>query len=128
MGVIKLNIFKGSNRSVDTQNLGFFSSALFGVIFSIGWTPCVGAFLGSALILASQQAHAMEGMLMLFTYSIGLGVPFVLSAILIDKLKTTFDWIKRNYKIINLICGGFLIITGIMMATGTLGRLLALLS
>ncbi len=128
MGVIKLNIFKGSNRSVDTQNLGFFSSALFGVIFSIGWTPCVGAFLGSALILASQQAHVMEGMLMLFTYSIGLGVPFVLSAILIDKLKTTFDWIKRNYKIINLICGGFLIITGIMMATGTLGRLLALLS
>mgnify|MGYP006076031213 CR=1 FL=1 len=128
MGGIKLNIFKGSNRSVDTQNLGFFSSALFGVIFSIGWTPCVGAFLGSALILASQQAHVMEGMLMLFTYSIGLGVPFVLSAILIDKLKTTFDWIKRNYKIINLICGGFLIITGIMMATGTLGRLLALLS
>ena len=128
MGVIKLSIFKGSNRSVDKQNLGFFSSALFGVIFSIGWTPCVGAFLGSALILASQQAHAMEGMLMLFTYSIGLGVPFVLSAILIDKLKTTFDWIKRNYKIINLICGGFLIITGIMMATGTLGRLLALLS
>lgn len=128
MGVIKLNIFKGSSRSVDTGNLGFWSSVVFGIIFSVGWTPCVGAFLGSALMLASQQAHAAEGMVMLLTYSMGLGVPFMLSALLIDKLKTTFDWIKKNYRIINMLSGSLLVLTGILMATGTLGRLLSLLS
>ena len=101
---------------------------LFGIIFSVGWTPCVGAFLGSALMLASQQGHITEGMLMLLSYSLGLGIPFILSAVLIDYLKSAFNWIKRNYKIINLISGSLLVIIGIMMATGTLGQLLNLLS
>ena len=128
LGVFKLNIFKGNQRSVKTDNMGFFSAMLFGIIFSVGWTPCVGAFLGSALMLASQQGHIAEGMLMLLSYSLGLGIPFILSAVLIDYLKSAFNWIKRNYKIINLISGSLLVIIGIMMATGTLGQLLNLLS
>lgn len=128
LGVFKLNIFKGSSRSVDTADMGFFSAALFGVVFSIGWTPCVGAFLGSALMLASQQGHVAEGMAMLLAYSLGLGIPFVVSAVLIDYLKSVFDWIKRHYDVINKICGAFLILVGVLMATGTMGRLLNLLS
>ena len=128
LGVFKLNIFKGNQRSVKTDNMGFFSAMLFGIIFSVGWTPCVGAFLGSALMLASQQGHIAEGMLMLLSYSLGLGIPFILSAVLIDYLKSAFNWIKRNYKIINLISGSLLVIIGIMMATGMLGQLLNLLS
>ena len=128
LGVFKLNIFKGNQRSVKTDNMGFFSAMLFGIIFSVGWTPCVGVFLGSALMLASQQGHIAEGMLMLLSYSLGLGIPFILSAVLIDYLKSAFNWIKRNYKIINLISGSLLVIIGIMMATGTLGQLLNLLS
>lgn len=128
LGVFKLNIFKGNQRSVKTDNMGFFSAMLFGIIFSVGWTPCVGAFLGSTLMLASQQGHITEGMLMLLSYSLGLGIPFILSAVLIDYLKSAFNWIKRNYKIINLISGSLLVIIGIMMATGTLGQLLNLLS
>jgi cytochrome c-type biogenesis protein len=98
------------------------------MIFSVGWTPCVGAFLGSALMLASQQAHMVEGMLMLLAYSMGLGIPFILSAVLIDYLKTAFNWIKKNYRIINAISGVLLIVIGVMMATGTIGQLLRLLS
>lgn len=128
LGVFKLNIFKGSNRSVDTADMGFFSAALFGVVFSLGWTPCVGAFLGSALMLASQQGHVLEGMAMLLAYSLGLGIPFVISAVLIDYLKSVFDWIKRHYDVINKVCGAFLILVGVLMATGTMGRLLNLLS
>ena len=128
LGVFRFELFRGSRRSVDTSNMGFFSALLFGVIFSLGWTPCVGAFLGSALMLASQQGHVLEGMLMLLTYSLGLGIPFILSAVLIDYLKSAFNWIKKNYRIINLISGSLLIFIGILMATGTLGRLLALLS
>lgn len=128
LGVFQLNLFRGSGRSVNTDHMGFFPALLFGVIFSVGWTPCVGAFLGSALLLASQQAHAVEGMLMLLAYSLGLGIPFVLSAVLIDYLKTAFNWIKKNYKIINTVSGLLLVLIGILMATGMLGRLLGLLS
>lgn len=128
LGVFKFSIFKGSSREVDTKITGFFPAMLFGMIFSIGWTPCVGAFLGSALLLASQQGHILEGTLMLLVFSLGLGIPFILSAVLIDYLKTTFNWIKKHYLIINIISGCLLILIGIMMATGTLGALLALLS
>ena len=128
LGVFQLNLFKGSSRSVDTGNMNFFSALLFGVIFSLGWTPCVGVFLGSALMLASQQGHVAEGMLMLLAYSLGLGIPFLLSAVLIDYLKSAFNWIKGHYRAINLVCGVFLVLVGILMATGTLGRLLSLLS
>lgn len=128
LGVFKLNLFKGSQHSVNTDNMGFFSAVLFGMIFSVGWTPCVGAFLGSALMLASQQAHVGEGMLMLLAYSLGLGIPFILSAVLIDYLKRAFQWIKKNYRVINILSGALLVLIGVLMMTGTLGRLLGFLS
>lgn len=128
LGVFRLNIFRGSRFTMDSDNMGFLSSILFGVIFSVGWTPCVGAFLGSALMLASQQGHVLTGVLMLLCYSLGLGIPFLISAVLIDKLKSAFAFIKKNYKIINIICGLLLILVGILMATGTMGRLLNILS
>ena len=128
MGLLKLNLFRGLNRGLQSGEMGFFSALVFGIVFSVGWTPCVGAFLGSALMLASQQGHVLEGMLMLLCYSLGLGIPFLMSAVLIDKLKGAFNWIKSHYDIINKICGGALVLVGILMATGTLGRLLAVLS
>lgn len=127
LGVFKGTLFKGGVRRVNTADMGFFSALVFGVVFSIGWTPCVGAFLGSALMLASQQGHVLEGMGMLFVYSLGLGIPFVLSAVLIDYLKTAFNWIKKHYTVINKLSGAFLVLVGILMATGTMGKLLGLL-
>lgn len=128
MGIINLNLFGGMGRGVDTKDMGFLSAMLFGVIFSVGWTPCVGAFLGSALMLASQQGSTLVGMTMLLCYALGLGVPFLLSAVLIDQMKSAFDFIKQRYDVINRICGVFLILVGIAMMTGLMGRLLALLS
>ena len=128
LGVLRLDLFRGQRRAAQTGDLNFFSSFLLIDIRIVGWTPCVGAFLGSALMLASQQGHAVEGMLMLLCYSLGLGVPFLFSAVLIDRLKTTFDWIKRHYGVINRVCGCLLVVIGLLMATGLLGRLLTLLS
>lgn len=128
LGVLKLKLFRGGVRAPGAAKIGFFSSVLFGMIFSIGWTPCVGAFLGAALLLASQSGHAAEGMLMLFAFSAGLGVPFLLSAVLIDRLKSGYGWIKRNYGVINTVCGIFLVLVGILMAGGLMGRLLAFFS
>ena len=128
LGVLKLNLFRGMSGEIETDNMGFFSAMLFGMIFSVGWTPCVGAFLGSALMLASTQGQTLKGVVMLLCYSMGLGIPFLISAVLIDKLKGAFLFIKKNYRSINVICGIFLIIVGIGMATGVLGRLLSMLS
>lgn len=128
LGVFKLNLFKGIQKDVKTDNMGFFAAMVFGMIFSIGWTPCVGTFLGSALLLASQQSHVVAGTLMLLAYSLGLGIPFILSAVLIDYLKSAFNWIKKNYKIINLVSGILLIIIGVMMATGMFGKWIGLFS
>lgn len=121
-----LNRTKKPDIQIKTENV--FSTFLFGMIFSIGWTPCVGAFLGSALMLASERGTMAEGLLMLLLYSLGLGIPFLISALLLDRLKETFQFIKRNYVWINRIAGIFLIIVGISMMTGWFGRLLAVLS
>ena len=124
LGLFRWNLFHGGSRVLDAHDMTFFSAALFGISFALGFTPCVGAFLGSALALATQQGHVLEGTLMLLAYSLGLGIPFLLSAVLIDALKGAFDWVKRHYQIINLLSGGFLILIGILMASGMLGRLL----
>lgn len=128
LGLFRLDFFRGSSRQVNTRNMGFFSAMVFGLIFSLGWTPCVGAFLGSALMLASQQGHVLQGMGMLLAYSMGLGIPFLISAVLIDYLKSAFDWIKKHYTLINRISGAILIIVGVLMATGLLNRVLGMLS
>ena len=129
IGLIKigfLNRTRGMNA--DVQSLGFFSSILFGLVFSISWTPCVGAFLGAALMKAAFTGSLLQGILMLLIYSLGLGVPFVISAVLIERLKGAFDYVKKHYRIITLVSGLFLIAIGILMATGMMGRFLSLLS
>ena len=127
LGIIKINLFKGMKTKAK-ENLGFFSSMLFGTVFSVSWTPCVGAFLGAALALASNEGSFLKGVIMLLLYSMGLGIPFIVTAILIEKLKSAFDFIKKNYKIINLVSGIFLIITGVLMTTGLFSKLTILLS
>ncbi|MEL7610259.1 MAG: cytochrome c biogenesis protein CcdA [Bacillota bacterium] len=124
LGVFHLKIFRGGGRAFGQ---GFFSAMLFGMVFSISWTPCVGAFLGSALLLASQRGAALEGAAMLLTYSLGLGIPFILSAVLIDRLKNAFDFLKRHYKAVNAVSGGMLILMGILVMTGLIDRVFSLL-
>lgn len=111
-----------------TAKRSFLSSVVFGLIFSLGWTPCVGAFLGSALILAASRGQSLKGILMLLSFSLGLGIPFIISALLIDRLKSTFDFIKRHYQLIRLISGGLLVVVGLLMATGLMGYYLSLLT
>lgn len=128
LGLVNLNIFRGMQGGVKTADMNFWSAMIFGVVFSVGWTPCVGVFLGSALMLASQQGSALVGTLMLLSYSLGLGVPFLISAVLIDQLKGAFSFIKRNYAVVNRVCGGLLVLVGLLMATGLLNRMLNLLN
>lgn len=128
LGIIRLNIFKGTAGFGQNTEMGILSTVLFGIVFGLGWTPCIGAFLGSALMLASSQGSMAQGILLLLCYSAGLGIPFLISAVLIQKLKTTFDWIKRHYGIINKVSGGLLILVGILMMTGLMNQYLTFVS
>lgn len=122
--VFHIPFFKGMNKGYKVT--GIVSAFLFGAIYSISLTPCVGAFLGSALMLASSAGGALKGATLLLTYSLGLGIPFIFSAILLDKLSGAFTFIKKHYKVINLVSGILLIIVGLAMAFGLLNSLLAI--
>jgi cytochrome c-type biogenesis protein len=129
LGVLNLRFLKNAGGlSYQPSNPGFLSSLLFGIVFSISWTPCTGVFLGSALALAATSQSKLTGLLMLLAYSIGLGAPFFASALLLDRLKGTFDFIKKHYRIVNAISGIMLILIGIAMMTGLMGRVVASLS
>lgn len=91
---------------------------LFGAVFALGWTPCLSAYLGTALVMASQSGSALKGGLLLLVYSLGLGLPFIASTYLLNSLKNTFKWIKEHFKQINLVSAVLMIIVGIAMMTG----------
>ena len=113
---------------VQVQAKGYASCLLLGAVFAVGWSPCTGPFLGSAMMMAAGQGQALSGMVLLLCYSLGLGIPFVLCALLIDQLKGAFAVIKRHYGVINRVCGIFLILVGVMMMTGLFARLSAMLA
>ena len=106
---------KSKMKNLNTKNLNFFKSMLFGMLFSVSWTPCIGTFLSSALLLISKEQNILKGLIMMLLYSIGLGIPFIISAILIEKLKNIFEFIKKHYDVIKRISGVILIVAGIYM-------------
>ncbi|MCR4588003.1 MAG: cytochrome c biogenesis protein CcdA [Lachnospiraceae bacterium] len=124
--VFRLPFLKGMQGEHKVNSL--LSAFVFGMVYSVSLTPCVGAFLGSALMLAGSTGGAVKGGLLLLVYSLGLGIPFLASALLIDSLKGAFTFIKKHYKVINVVCGLFLIAIGILMALGMMNRWMALLT
>lgn len=120
-GILKIGFLNRSRVSgYRPEQLGFFRCALFGAAFSVGWTPCIGAFLGSALMLAAAGGESAKGISLLLAYSLGLGVPFVAAALLIDRLERSFDWIKSHYRAVTAASGILLIVVGILTAAGLL--------
>ena len=113
MEILKINaINKTKRKTVDKKNFTFIKSIIFGILFSCSWTPCIGTFLSSALLLVASES-IVKGLVMMFLYSIGLGIPFIISAIFINKLKNVFKVIKSHYSIIKKVSGIILIISGI---------------
>ena len=94
-----------------------------GVAFAFGWTPCIGPTLASILTIAAFQGTVAEGMILLAAYGLGLGVPFVLFAIGIDKLYGALAWFRRNLKPITLVSGVLLALFGVLMVTGQIVEL-----
>ena len=114
MGILKIKFLNKENRiKKKIDDFTFFKTILFGMMFSISWTPCIGSFLGSALLLIANKQNILQGILLMLVYSIGFGIPFIISAVLIEKLKNFYNLIKKNYQIIKIISGVLLIVMGV---------------
>ena len=120
MGVINLKFLNYEKRIKAEKNSSKFSSILVGMAFGFGWTPCIGPILGSILVLASIEQSLNRGILLLFFYSLGLAIPFILSGYLIQKFMTFSKNLKKNINIISKVGGSLLFITGLLIITNQL--------
>ncbi len=103
--------------------LGYLSSALMGFFFGAGWSPCVGATLGAILTLALNEATVTRGALLLFVYSMGLGIPFLLMALGVGQAASILRRARRAMRAVTIISGLFLIVLGLLVFTNNLGWL-----
>jgi cytochrome c-type biogenesis protein len=118
MGILNVKILNTEKRiNFKFTKLEFVSSIIFGIVFGFGWTPCLGAFLGSALALAGNSDTILQGVSLLFVYSIGLGIPFIVSSIIFDKAKDAFKLLQEHGRLISIISGILLIVAGILVFT-----------
>ena len=114
MELFELRIFSKLPRlKANVENLNVFKSAIFGMCFAISMTPCVGVFLTSALLLIASKESLFKGIILILIYCVGLGIPFIISSVIIDRLKTVFGFIKKHFKVIKILSGIILIIMGI---------------
>jgi cytochrome c-type biogenesis protein len=111
---------------VSPSKLGPYAAPVMGMAFAFGWTPCIGPVLAAVLTLAASRDTLNQGVGLLAVYSIGLGVPFLISAVLFDRFTATWGWFKRHGKTIDLVSGGILVFFGVLLLTGQLGRMSSL--
>ncbi len=123
MGVINVKFLNYEKRFQSNINPNNFGSVLVGMAFGFGWTPCIGPILGSILALASTEENINRGVMLLFFYSLGLAIPFILSGYLIQRFMIFSKNLKSKMNIISKIGGGLLFVTGILMITNHLQAL-----
>lgn len=107
---------------------GIIGAFLVGIAFALGWTPCIGPILGAILLIASQQETVMQGTMLLFAFSLGLGIPFIITATAINLFFKFFNVVRKYFLIIEMVGGILLIAVGILLMTGQLERLSSILT
>lgn len=121
MDILKISsLYRERRVPLPQVDLGLLGTFLLGIAFGFGWTPCVGPILASILLYASTAEGAEKGAALLFVYSVGLGLPFLLTGLALSRALTAFSWIKRHYGFYKFTVGGILIIVGVLMVTNNL--------
>ena len=118
-GVLRIGALDMERRvHLADKPLGYLGTVLVGIAFGAGWTPCLGPVLGGILAYTSSVADLERGLLLLFAYSMGLGVPFIASALMVDRFLDWFQRIRRHLGLVNRVAGGLMIVVGILLLTG----------
>jgi cytochrome c-type biogenesis protein len=121
LGVFNIGAFSRERRvHIAEKPLGYLGTVLVGMAFAAGWTPCIGPILGAVLTYTASSADLNRGLLLLFSYSLGLAVPFVLAALMIDQFMALFQRYKGALMWMSRISGVLLIIVGVLMITGSM--------
>jgi cytochrome c-type biogenesis protein len=117
-GVVSPRLLQQERRlHVSPSRLGVFAPPVMGMAFAFGWTPCIGPILAAVLPLAAASGTLGRGMGMLVAYSLGLGVPFVAAGLALSRLTRVFAFVKRNFRVLNLVSGLLLAAFGFLLLT-----------
>jgi len=128
-GVFRIGFLEYEKRlQVKGKPLGVIGSFLIGAAFAFGWTPCIGPILSSILVIAANQNTVKDGVVLLIVYSLGLGIPFLITGIALNYALSFFKIIKRNYRTVELISGVLLILIGLLVATNQFTRISAFMA
>ena len=123
IGIINIKFLNYEKRIQTNSNSNFYSPILIGMAFAFGWTPCIGPILGSILVLAATEESLNKGIILLFSYSLGLAIPFILSGYLIQRFLIFSKNFKKNISLVSKIGGIILLITGVLILTNQLQAL-----
>ncbi|MEV0401581.1 cytochrome c biogenesis protein CcdA [Actinoallomurus sp. NPDC050550] len=121
LGLAFMGFIPGLQRTVKSSRLpaaGIAGAPLLGALFGLGWTPCIGPTLAAVQAMAYTEASATRGALLSFAYCLGLGVPFLLTAVAYRRALGAFGWVKRHYQAVTRIGGGLLVAIGVLLVTG----------
>jgi cytochrome c biogenesis protein CcdA/peroxiredoxin len=124
ISTIQLGLYADTRRQMTAKSgQGYAGSAIMGVIFSAGWTPCIGPVYGAVLTLAANTGDVGRAAPLLASYSIGLGIPFILTALLLDSAQVILRKLQRHMHTVELLSGAFLVLIGFFVASGSLQNL-----
>lgn len=120
-GIIKLSfLYKEARFQTSGEQKGLIGAYVIGLAFAFGWTPCIGPILATILTLAATQEHFSQGVALLAVYSLGLGVPFIIASVAINKFLRASSRVKKHMRTIELVIGVLLLVTGLAIFTGSL--------
>ncbi len=128
MDIIKIPQLYGTKRfQTNKRNFGLWGALPLGMAFGFAWTPCVGPILASIYMVAATSQNVNQATILLSIYALGLGIPFIATALFFNTALGAFKWIKKNYRVINIISGLLLLAMGVLILSGKLTMINGLL-